>query len=150
MLGAILTVELGYEAEIRANLDQREAGYDLVPISLWHLDGRQAEPAQTYVVPPGRAGAHAWIGQRSVDEVAKLILDGAYPLKGVSYAMVAALRFTQLGSSSGIRDEYLDRLADALVAQAYFVDEGEARSRGAGWTGAHHARGLSPAAPALR
>ena len=150
MLGAILTVEAGYEAEVRANLDQREAGYDLVPISLWHLDGRQAEPAQTYVVRPGRAGAHAWIGQRPIDEVAKLILDGACPLKGLSYAMIAALRFYELGSSSGIRDEYLDRLADALVARAYFVDEGEKRSPGAGWAGAHPAREISLAADARR
>ena len=111
-----MTVQPGYEDEVRAYLDWRETGqygYELVSIDLWHLDGRKVEsPVHTYVYPVDGPG---WVGPRSIDEVASMILRGGRPLKGLSYAMSAADRLNRLGDS---RDEYLDALSAALSEQA--------------------------------
>lgn len=112
-----MTVEPGYEAEVRAYLDEREVdcyGYELREIDLYRIDGTKVDGrVPVYIYPAGRAPN--WVGALPIGEIASRILDAEHPVRGLSYALAAALRLNQLGDE---RDPYLDDLADEITAQS--------------------------------
>lgn len=115
-MGAILTVEPGFEAEFRAYLDDRETaayGYHLQQIDVFSLDGAPVEPpVQAYIHPVGRAPG--WVGPLALEDVAARMVAAANPLHSVAYTFSLAVNIGKLARSADERDEYLDALSDVL------------------------------------